>query len=145
MRGNGYGQSPSQSQTGHGYGQAQGQSQSQVQSNVHMDFSQPENALYFDDDSNWEKELGDFDMEEAMASSVSTQAAIPASNNNSTQMMAATNPDQSNILQAPHEIEERDFLQTEQPGVSTSFAVFLDNVFLELVLTYPYRFSQTFI
>ncbi|KAG0333437.1 hypothetical protein BG000_009166 [Podila horticola] len=89
-----------------------------------MDFSQPENALYFDDDSNWEKELGDFDMEEAMSSSVSTQAAIPASNNNSTQVMAATNPDQSNILQAPHEIEERDFLQTEQPGTKRRRFIF---------------------
>jgi hypothetical protein len=117
IHGNGYGQSPSQSQAGHGYGQAQGQGQSQ--SNVHMDFSQPENALYFDDDSDWEKELGDFDMEEAMSSSVSTQAAIPVSNIDPTRVMAATNPDQSNIQQTPQEIEERDFLQTEQPGVST--------------------------
>ncbi|KAG0019811.1 Cell cycle checkpoint control protein rad9b [Podila clonocystis] len=114
LRGNGYGQSPSQSQPGHGY--RQGQSQSQSQSNVHMDFSQPENALYFDDDSNWEKELGDFDMEEAMSSSVSTQAAIPVGNNESGQMMAATDPNQSIIQQQPQEIEERDFLQTEQPG-----------------------------
>ncbi|KAF9302159.1 Cell cycle checkpoint control protein rad9b [Mortierella antarctica] len=115
MRGNGYGQSPSQSQTGQGYGPGQGQSQGQGQSNLHMDFSQPENALYFDDDSNWEKELGDFDMEEAVSSSVSTQAAIPVGNNNPTQVMVATDPNRSYIQQEPQEIEERDFLQTEQP------------------------------
>lgn len=123
MRGNGYGQSPSQSQTGQGYGQGQGQSQGQGQgqSSLHMDFSQPENALYFDDDSNWEKELGDFDMEEAVSSSVSTQAANPVGNNNPTQVMVATDPNQSYIQQEPQEIEERDFLQTEQPGVSSCF------------------------
>lgn len=109
MRGNGYSQGPSQSQAGQGHGQGQ----------EYRDYSQPENALDFGDDDDWEKELGDFDMEEAMSSSVSTQAAVPVGNNDPTQVQAATNPDQSNILQEPQEIEERDFLPTGQPGVST--------------------------
>lgn len=109
MRGNGYSQGPSQSQTGQGHGRGQ----------EYMDYSQPENALDFGDDDDWEKELGDFDMEEAMSSSVSTQAAVPVGNNGFTQVQAATNLDQSKIQHEPQEIEERDFLPSGQPGVST--------------------------
>ncbi|KAG0086911.1 Cell cycle checkpoint control protein rad9b [Podila epicladia] len=129
IHGNGYGQSPSQSQAGQGYGQGQGQSQGQGQgqSNLHMDFSQPENALYFDDDSNWEKELGDFDMEEAMSSSISTQAAAPVGNNNATQLTVLTDPNQSSIQHEPQEIEERDFLQSEQPGPKRRRFIFNDD------------------
>ncbi|KAF9373340.1 Cell cycle checkpoint control protein rad9b [Podila verticillata] len=106
MRGNGYSQGPSQSQVGQGHGQG----------HEYKGFSQPENALDFGDDDDWEKELGDFDMEEAMSSSVGTQATVLVGNNDPTQAQAATNPDQSSIQQEPQEIEERDFLPTGQPG-----------------------------
>ncbi|KAG0084797.1 Cell cycle checkpoint control protein rad9b [Podila epicladia] len=91
------------------------------------DKARPENALYFDDDSNWEKELGDFDMEEAMSSSISTQAAAPVGNNNATQLTVLTDPNQSSIQHEPQEIEERDFLQSEQPGPKRRRFIFNDD------------------
>ncbi|KAF9427976.1 hypothetical protein BGZ94_003705 [Podila epigama] len=116
-------------------GHAQSQNQARAgEDHEQMDLTQPENALFLEDDTNWEAALGEFEMEEALSnsgtqgsSSVVPGGAQHANSVQNTPAQAQGSCEPTQIKQLAEEIDEREFVALPQRGPKRRKFIFDDD------------------